>query len=162
MDAFWPRPDSRFASARRRAIIGSMSTLALAHACIKTASLQQTEQFYCDALGLKKHFEFTRAGKVIGLYLKGSNESFVEVFLTDEVDNTNRRCLNHFCLETDDLKALRQRLIDRGFQPGDIKMGADQTWQFWINDPNGLSVEFQEYTGKSAQRTGANVEVDWK
>jgi lactoylglutathione lyase/glyoxylase I family protein len=138
-----------------------MSTLSLAHACIKTTSLEQTEAFYCEVLGLKKHFEFTRKDKVIGLYLKGSNDSFIEVFLTDEVENTNSRCLNHFCLETDDLAALRQRLVDRGYKPGEINTGADETLQFWTTDPNGLAVEFQQYTARSAQYTGANVEVNW-
>ena len=133
----------------------------VAHACIKTTSLEQTAAFYCDALGLKKHFEFTRKGQTIGLYLKAANESFVEVFLAGEVENTNSRCLNHFCLETGDIEGLRRRLTDRGYNPGEIKMGADQSLQFWITDPNGLAVEFQQYTANSAQRTGANVEVNW-
>jgi len=138
-----------------------MSILSLAHACIKTASLEQTSAFYCDALGMKKLFDFTRDSRVIGTYFKAENDSFVEVFLTDAVENTDRRCLNHFCLETGDLQGLRQRLLDHGYTPGEIKMGADKTWQFWITDPNGLAVEFQQYTPESAQYTGANVEVNW-
>jgi hypothetical protein len=35
------------------------------------------------------------------------------------------------------------------------------TWQFWIEDPNGLPVEFQQYTPESAQRTGLPVEINW-
>ena len=138
-----------------------MSILSLAHACIKSASLEQTSAFYCDGLGMKRHFDFTRQGKLIGFYLKAANDTFVEVFLADAVENTDRRCLNHFCLETTDIQALRQRLLDHGYAPGDVKMGADKTWQFWINDPNGLPIEFQQYTPESAQYTGANVEVNW-
>ena len=142
-------------------MLGAMFILSLAHACIKSTSLEQTSAFYCDALGMKKHFDFTRNGQVIGLYLKASNDSFVEVFLADAVENTDRRCLNHFCLETSDLEGLRQRLLDRGYNPGEVKMGADKTWQFWVTDPNGLAVEFQQYTPESAQQTGADVEVNW-
>jgi len=109
----------------------------------------------------QKHFEFTRAGQVFGFYLKASNDTFVEVFLAAEVENTEARCLNHFCLETGDLEALRQRLVDRGYQPGEIIMAVDQTPQFWITDPNGLPVEFQQYTPASAQLTGQSVEVNW-
>jgi catechol 2,3-dioxygenase-like lactoylglutathione lyase family enzyme len=138
-----------------------MSKLSLAHACINTTSLEQTASFYCDALGLERHFDFTRAGKPGGFYLKAANGAFIEVFLVAETEITGARILNHFCLETGDLKGLRQRLVDHGYQPGEIKMGADQTWQFWINDPNGLPVEFQEYTAQSAQHTGKTVEINW-
>ena len=138
-----------------------MSILSLAHACIKTSSLEKTLAFYCDGLGMKKHFEFTRGGQLFGYYFKASNATFVEVFLAEAVENTDRRCLNHFCLETEDIQGLRQRLVEHGYEPGEVKMGADKTWQFWINDPNGLAIEFQQYTSESAQYTGANVEVNW-
>jgi len=140
---------------------GTMSILSLAHACIKTTSLEQTASFYCDALGMKKLFEFTRAGKPIGMYLKGENDSFIEVFLASEVASIDSRCLNHFCLETDDIKALHERVADNGYKPGDIKMGSDNSWQFWVKDPNGMDLEFHQYTPESAQFTGENVEVDW-
>ena len=32
----------------------AMSILSVAHACIKTTSLEQTAAFYCDGLGMKK------------------------------------------------------------------------------------------------------------
>ncbi len=138
-----------------------MSIRSIAHTCIKTTSLDQTAAFYCDALGLTKQFEFTRGGNVTGFYLKAANDSFIEVFHAPETDNTNLRCLNHFCLETEDIQALRQRLLNHGYSPGEIKLGADHTWQFWINDPNGLPVEFQQYTPESAQHTGRAVEINW-
>jgi len=138
-----------------------MSILSLGHACIKTTSLERTAAFYCEAIGMKRHFDFTRAGKIIGFYLKASNDTFIEVFLAAELENTNLRCLNHFCLESDDLEGLHRRLVDHGYDPGKITMGADRTWQFWLKDPNGLDVEFQQYTAESTQRTGADCAVDW-
>jgi len=138
-----------------------MSIQSLAHACIKTTNLDATADFYCGAMGMKKHFNFTKQGKIIGFYMKTANETFVEVFLTDEVEKTGKQVLNHFCLETDSIENLRKTLIERGYAPGEIKMGADQTFQFWMKDPNGMDLEFQEYTAKSAQRTGTNVEVNW-
>jgi catechol 2,3-dioxygenase-like lactoylglutathione lyase family enzyme len=138
-----------------------MSILSLAHACIKTTSLEQTKSFYCDGFGFEKLFDFTRRGECVGFYLKAANRTFIEVFLEGEVENMDKRTLNHFCLETGDLKSLRQKLVDHGYTPGEIKMGADQTWQFWVTDPNGLAVEAQEYTPNSAQLTHKNVEVNW-
>ena len=138
-----------------------MSIQSVAHVCLKTTNLDATEDFYCGALGLKKHFNFTKQGKIIGFYMKASNETFVEVFLADETEKLGKQVLNHFCLETDSLEGLRKTLVERGYAPGEIKMGADQSFQFWMKDPNGLDVEFQEYTEKSSQITGQNVEVNW-
>ena len=44
---------------------------------------------------------------------------------------------------------------------GELKMGADHTPQFWMKDPNGMDLEFQQYTERSSQFTGRDVEVDW-
>jgi hypothetical protein len=106
-------------------------------------------------------FDFTRNGKVIGFYMKTGNETFVEVFLADETTPVDKQVLNHFCLETESLEALHQELSVHGYEPGEIKMGADQALQFWMKDPNGLDLEFQQYTNQSCQRTGQNVEVNW-
>jgi hypothetical protein len=81
--------------------------------------------------------------------------------VTGEVERVGRQVLNHFCLETESIEALRTSLLARGLTVGELKIGADQTPQFWMKDPNGLDLEFQQYTPKSAQRTGRDVEVDW-
>ncbi len=138
-----------------------MSIKSVAHVCLKTTDLARTTDFYCGALGLTKHFNFIRDGKIIGAYFKAANDTFVEVFLADEVERMGKQVLNHFCLETASLEALRQSLLARGLTVGEIKLGADQTPQFWMKDPNGLDLEFQQYTPKSAQLTGRDVEVDW-
>ncbi len=138
-----------------------MSIKSVAHVCLKSTDLDATAEFYCGALGLTRHFDFTREGKVIGFYMKTVNETFVEVFLADEIAKIEKQVLNHFCLETEDLKALHEKLVARGYAPGPIKLGADQTWQFWMADPNGMALEFQEYGERSSQRTGQPVEVNW-
>ena len=43
----------------------------------------------------------------------------------------------------------------------DKKLGIDQTWQAWTEDPNGVKVELFEYTPGSAQFVGGDREVDW-
>ncbi len=102
-----------------------------------------------------------RKGKLIGFYMKTATDSFIEVFLTDELEKIAKQPLNHFCLETDDIKALRQHLVERGYTPREITLGADNSHQFWMKDPNGLDLEFQEYTDKSSQFTGQSVEATW-
>ena len=136
-----------------------MSIKSLAHICLKTRDLQRTLDFYCGALGMKKLFDFTQRGEVIGFYLKASNDTFIEVFRCgDSEPTTDRQTLSHFCFETDSVEKVRQTLIDRGYVPEEIIVGADNSPQFWIEEPNGLKIEFQQYTEQSSQFTGRNVE----
>lgn len=138
-----------------------MSIKSLAHVCIKSSDLDATTAFYCGALGMKRLFDFTRNGKAIGFYMKADNATFIEVFEAGEVTPIEKQVLNHLCLETDDIAELQRALAARGLAPGDVKMGADNSYQFWMKDPNGMSIEFHQYTDKSAQFTGETVEVNW-
>ncbi len=138
-----------------------MAIRSLAHVCLKTTDLDATAEFYCGALGFTRQFDFVRGGKVVGFYLKAANETFIEVFDAAEVLPAEKQVLNHFCLEVDDIRALREALVARGLAPGELKVGCDQTPQFWMKDPNGLALEFQQYTERSAQRVGGPVEVTW-
>jgi catechol 2,3-dioxygenase-like lactoylglutathione lyase family enzyme len=139
----------------------TMSIKSLAHVCLKSADLDATDNFYCGALGMQRLFDFTRNGKVIGFYMKADNTSFIEVFAADQVTPIEQQVLNHLCLETDDIVALQKALAARGLQPGEVKMGADNSYQFWMKDPNGMSIEFHQYTDTSSQFTGESVEVNW-
>jgi catechol 2,3-dioxygenase-like lactoylglutathione lyase family enzyme len=141
--------------------ITGMSIQSVAHVCLKTTNLDATADFYCGALGLKRIFDFTKQGKIVGFYLKASNETFIEVFHADAVEKIDRQVLSHFCLETDSIETLRKALADRGYAPGEIQRGADNSFQFWMKDPNGMSFEFHQYTDQSSQFTGRDVEVNW-
>jgi len=139
-----------------------MKIKSVAHLCLKTADLKRTLEFYCDGLGLKRWFNFSKEGHIIGCYLKASNETFIEIFHMPDVEHTvsPRSILNHFCLETDGIEELHKSLAARGYAPRDLVMGADGTWQFWVTDPNGLDIEFQQYTSQSSQSTAADVELE--
>ena len=137
-----------------------MKIKSVAHLCLKTRDLERTLDFYGGALGLKRRFSFTRQGEVIGFYLKASNDTFIEVFRTNDADSSDAgRALHHFCFETDDIKELRGTLLEKGYAPSEVIMGADNSLQFWVQDPNGVDIEFQQYTENSSQFSGANVEV---
>jgi catechol 2,3-dioxygenase-like lactoylglutathione lyase family enzyme len=138
-----------------------MTIKSLAHVCIKTTDLEATAKFYCGTLGLKRFFNFTRKGKVIGFYMKAANETFVEVFLEGEIEKIGKQPLNHFCLETDSIEALRKKVLESGYEAREIHLGADNSYQFWMKDPNGMDMEFHQYTDKSSQFTGQDVEANW-
>lgn len=139
-----------------------MSIRAIAHLCLKTTDLAATEDFYVGILGFEKQFQFTRRGEVIGFYLRIADRAFLEAFSSAAPPpSTQSHSLSHFCLETDDLAGLRQKLVEAGFQPTPIKIGADATLQFWVKDPNGIDLEVQQYTDQSAQFQNGDVEVNW-
>lgn len=134
----------------------------LSHVCLKSPDLAATRRFYCDAFGFEPVFSFTRNGAEYGYYLRVAERQFIEVFAENAVKNDDgQQVLAHFCFETDEIHALHARLTEAGFRPGPIKLGCDQTQQFWVRDPSGMNLEVQEYTQHSAQLTGGVIEVDW-
>jgi catechol 2,3-dioxygenase-like lactoylglutathione lyase family enzyme len=136
----------------------------LAHVCIGAKNLAETEQFYCNVLGLEKKFVFDKAGKEVGFYLALGGNSFIEVFADSEASEANkeqRPLLKHFCLEVEDIDTVISAVRDKGWMISDKKFGLDNAWQAWINDPSGVAIELHQYTPESSQLTGKDCLVDW-
>jgi len=133
----------------------------LAHLCVLSADLERSRAFYCDALGLKPHFDFHKDGKLFGFYLQVAPGQFIEIFSTDATTEIKRQRIQHFCLEVADIDALRETLIRHGVTVTPKKLGCDRTWQCWCQDPDGTDIEFQQYTPQSSQFTRTNCVVNW-
>ena len=134
---------------------------ALAHLCILSKDLDRTLDFYCGALGLKRHFDFLKNGELFGFYLQVAPGQFVEVFKAEAAMEIRGQRIHHFCLEVDDIDAMRDQLMKRGVEVTPKKLGCDQSWQCWCKDPDGTDMEFHQYTPKSSQFTRTNCIVDW-
>lgn len=130
----------------------------LAHLCIHTQDLAETERFYCEALGCERGFEFERNGRLFGFYLKLGQNTFIEVFEGNPGDVGN---INHLSLEVDDIDQVIASVKAHGYDVGEKSLGADQSWQAWTEDPNGVRIEFHEYTPDSMQLVGGTCVVDW-
>ena len=130
----------------------------LAHICIHSQDLSETERFYCDTLGLEKGFDFVKDDALFGFYIKLGNDSFVEIFKGDSGSVGN---INHLAIETDDIDQVITKLRSNGFDATDKSLGGDHTWQTWTEDPSGVRIEFHQYTEKSLQFRGGVCEVDW-
>lgn len=124
----------------------------IAHVCIGSTDLAATEKFYTKGLGFTKHFDFIRNGKVIGFYLLVGDNTYVEVFTNDAMADEPKAPIKHFCLEVDDIEAVRKQLIGAGYEVTEKKLGADQSWQAWTSDPCGVRMEFHQYTEQSSQK----------
>jgi len=133
----------------------------LAHVCLFSRDLNRSLDFYCGALGLRRHFDFIKDGEWFGFYLQIDANHFIEIFQAGAEEPAGRQRIHHLCLEVDDLDALRDKLIQRGVKVTAKKQGCDRTWQCWCQDPDGTDVEFQQYTVQSSQFTRAQCIVDW-
>lgn len=135
----------------------------LAHVCVLTHDVKAAEHFYCDILGLKKIFNFTRKGGKFGFYLDTGARTFVEVFQNPEAPFKQQGQVDHLCLEVASLDKALEVLKRHGIEStyGPKKKGVDDTWQVWIKDPSGTKVELFEYTDISAQFVGGDREANW-
>jgi len=129
----------------------------IAHLCIISKDLTATEKFYTTALGLKKAFYFLRNGTVTGFYLAVGDDSFIEVFLTDQTPDGKSSAIQHFCLEVDSIDEIAARVKKAGYEISEKQLGSDKSWQAWIIDPNGVKIELHEYTSESSQMTRADI-----
>ena len=123
----------------------------IAHICINTKDLGKTYDFYTKVLGLKKGFEFEREGELFGYYIKLGNNTFIEIFKGEPGEVGN---INHLAIEVENLDGLIQKIRSHGIEINDKILGIDQSYQVWVTDPNGVRIEFHEYTPKSMQLIG--------
>jgi lactoylglutathione lyase/glyoxylase I family protein len=133
----------------------------LAHVCIFSRDLNRSLDFYCGALGLRRHFDFTKNGELFGFYLQINPDQFIEIFKAGAADEMRSQRIHHLCLEVEEMDVLRETLIQRGVEVTPKKSGCDQTWQCWCKDPDGTEIEFQQYTPQSSQYTRKNCVADW-
>lgn len=134
---------------------------ALAHICIFSKDLERSLDFYCGALGLRRHFDFFKEGKLFGFYLQAGPGQFIEIFRAGTDSEVRHQRIHHVCLEVEDIDVLRGALIKHGVEVTPKKLGCDETWQCWCKDPDGTEVEFQQYTPGSSQFTKKNCVADW-
>jgi len=132
----------------------------IAHICIGSKDLAATERFYCAGLGFSKAFNFIRNGDVFGFYLRVAENSHIEVFRQDEIQEGPKCPIRHMCFEVDDIESTVRRLKDQGYDATEKQLGADRSWQAWTTDPGGVRIEFHQYTAESSQKTGRDCRLD--
>ncbi len=121
----------------------------IGHICFGTKDLKGTLAFYSDVFAAKLCHEFkNEAGDVYGVFLSLSNGIKLEFFNSSEPVAAGSP-FRHFCLEVEDIQKIAQHLRTKGFNP-EIKRGrTDRTLQFWIEDNNGIRIEFQQIDKES-------------
>ena len=138
-----------------------MPATSIAHICLLSTDLARTAGFYCTVLGLRKRFSFLKKdGSEIGYYLAVNDSNFIEVFLRDAVPGS-ASSMSHLCLQVPSIGEIETIYRKRGVEISEKKLGCDGSWQAWLADPDGTSIELHEYTPSSSQFTGKDCTVDW-
>ena len=123
----------------------------LSHVSLSTRDLVAIERFYVDALGFEIAHEFRNpAGERYGFFLHAGGGSFLEFFQSKDVSREDG-LFRHLCLETDDIEAAAEKLRASGITDIRVQRGrTDRILQFFVHDPDGTKVEFQQHDAQSA------------
>ena len=128
-----------------------------AHIAITVRDMTESIQFYTQALGLRRAFEFqhpdTGAPWIVYLYV--SPGQFVELFYGGTEEHPWDDSLigfNHLCFQVDDIHSSVQAVKDTGYLiDAEPVQGVDHNWQAWVRDPNGIRVELMQIMPDSPQ-----------
>ncbi|MBT8078628.1 MAG: VOC family protein [Gammaproteobacteria bacterium] len=132
----------------------------LAHVCIETSDLDETEAFY-GLLGLQRRFEFrNQDNDLVGFYLAFGNDTFIEAIKVSELKTEGT--IKHFAIEVDDLDGCYQSLTQAGVEVTEKKLEGDNTLMITCHDPNGVYIEIQSYTDASMQFHGGECRVNYR
>jgi len=121
----------------------------LTHVAIWVTDIERALDFYTRIPGVHEHFRLHKDdGSLWLIYLRIAPYQFVELFprATGSYVQPTHAGYSHFCIETDDIRTLHGELVANGITPdSEPRMGADGSWQFWIHDPDGNPIEFQQF-----------------
>jgi len=124
----------------------------LAHVCFTVRDLDAAVAFYCGKLGLRHAFDFVNdEGARFGVYLHIAGRSFIELFVGQPEASTTPVSYRHLCLEVEDVQEAVKELRGKGVDVTDATLGSDNSWQAWIEDPDGNRIELHSYTAESWQ-----------
>jgi lactoylglutathione lyase len=134
----------------------SLGLKGIGHVALKVADIGRSLAFYRDRLGFAEMMRLDRDdGSLWLVYLRITDTQVIELFPGGEGDrapDAERTAVNHFCLECTDLQqtanALRAAGVPLTVEP---KMGADNNWQCWVEDPDGNRIEFMQMAANAMQ-----------
>jgi lactoylglutathione lyase len=118
--------------------------LAVSQVALYVHDINASRKFYHDFLGFDESLTLLRPdGTLRAALIKINDRQSIEL-LPENAPNTDR--LNHIALETDDAEGMRLYLKSRGFKvPDHVTQSEINSANFWIDDPDGHPVEFQQY-----------------
>ena len=126
-----------------------MTLKRLSHVCLGSTDVQRTVDFYSKLIGCQVAHEFrSPAGELYGVFLSCNNGTFLE-FFNEQAPKPPGGLFRHLCFEVADIDAMAARARASGFTP-DLRRGrTDRILQFFVHDPDGNMIEFQQHDRES-------------
>ncbi len=121
----------------------------LSHACLGSTDVPRTVAFYRDLLGCEVAHEFRNpAGVLYGVFLSCRNGTFLE-FFNEQAPKPTGGLFRHLCFEVEDIEGMAAMARSKGL-PAEVKRGrTDRILQFFVHDPDGNMIEFQQHDQES-------------
>jgi lactoylglutathione lyase len=127
----------------------------LAHVALKVKDIDRSLDFYVNRLGFPEMFRLHRDGKLWIIYLKITDDQYLELFpdgVGERAADRDATGVNHICLGVDDIDLVVAELAKAGIPlTAEKKMGADFNYQAWIEDPDGNRIELMQVMPKAMQ-----------
>jgi lactoylglutathione lyase len=127
----------------------------LAHIALKVKDIDKSLDFYVNRMGFPEMFRLERGGKLWIVYLRVTDDQYLELFpegIGDRAAGRDATGVNHFCLGVDDIDAVIGEIRKAGIRlTVEKKMGADYNYQAWIEDPDGNRIELMQMMPKAMQ-----------
>ena len=125
-----------------------LTVSSIAHVAIRVNDIAQTLDFYMNKLGFAEMMRLDRDGRLWLVYLRITDDQFLEVFPEGEGERAAEReavGYNHMCLSVPDIDQTVRELEASGVPLIRPKtMGADGNWHAWIEDPDGHRIELMQ------------------
>jgi catechol 2,3-dioxygenase-like lactoylglutathione lyase family enzyme len=121
----------------------------LSHVCLGSTDLRRTLNFYRDLLGFRVAHEFRNdAGELYGVFLSCNHATFLE-FFNERESKKPSGLYRHLCFEVESIEGMADKLRAAGYTI-DVRRGrTDRVLQFFVQDPDGNTVEFQQHDEQS-------------
>jgi lactoylglutathione lyase len=122
----------------------------VAHIAVRTDDIAAARKFYGGVLGYQEPFTLDKPdGSGLWLtYFKINDHQYIEVF--PELKDAKQDRLSHVSFETTDAEGLRAYLASKGVKvPEKLPPRLDRDLGFDVQDPDGHTVEFMQYTPES-------------
>ena len=132
-----------------------LTVSSIAHVAIRVKDIASILDFYCNKLGFAEMLRLDRDGQLWLVYLRVTDDQYLEVFPDGEGERAAEReavGFNHICLAVPDIDQTVAELAAAGIELIRPKaLGADGNWQCWIEDPEGHRIELMHMAENSMQ-----------
>ena len=132
-----------------------LTVSSIAHVAIRVKDIASILNFYCNKLGFAEMLRLDRDGRLWLVYLRITDDQYLEVFPDGEGERAAAReavGFNHMCLAVPDIDQTVAELEAAGIALIRPKaLGADGNWQCWIEDPEGHRIELMQMAENSMQ-----------